>query len=403
MKTTAFSLIFLLFLLSGSLLSAQTFTNYTTSNGLPSDNVLCVTTDSNSVAWFGTQNGVARFDGETWITYTIENGLLNNYINCIAADQNNDIWVGTDYGVNVYDGTQWHSYTVANGLIDNMVTCLGAASDGSIWIGTNSGVSHFNGTTWQNYTTANGLPVNMISVIKGDPDGNIWFGTWLGGLAKFDGATFQTFTTADSLVDNNISAIAFDENGNAWIGTYLGISEFTKTGQWMANFRTASVTLPLYIKDLSFDSKGVLWAGVYDDYTHAGGIIKKSDLTWTAYTTTEGLVNNMVQKLAIDADDIIWIATGSGVSRLKDQNSGIGSETIDAITLFPNPVSNTLYLKGTRLPNEIILFDVTGKNLLRFAGETCNGKLDLSALKPGLYFLSMLVDSVKITKKVMVQ
>ncbi|MDD4552759.1 MAG: two-component regulator propeller domain-containing protein [Bacteroidales bacterium] len=403
MKTTVFSFLFSLFLLSGSLLSAQTFTNYTTSNGLPSDNVLCITTDNNSMTWVGTQNGVARFDGESWVTYTKENGLLDNYINCIAADKNNHIWAGTDYGVNVFDGTQWSSYTVADGLIDDMVTCLGAASDGSIWIGTNSGASHFNGSTWQNYTTGNGLPVNMISAIKSDSDGNIWFGTWLGGLAKFDGTTFITFTTADSLVDNNISAIAFDGNGNAWIGTYLGISELTKTGQWVANFRTSSVTLPLYVKDLSFDSKDVLWIGVYDDYTHAGGIIKKSDLTWTAFTAADGLVNNMVQKLAIDAEDIIWIATGSGVSRLKDQNSGIGSEAVDAITLFPNPVSSTLYLKGSRLPDEIILFDVTGKYMLRQTGETCNSKLDLSSLKPGLYFLSMVVNSVKITKKVMVQ
>lgn len=41
----------------------QTFTNYTTADGLVDNNVLCATSQGSGVMWFGTQNGISKFDG----------------------------------------------------------------------------------------------------------------------------------------------------------------------------------------------------------------------------------------------------------------------------------------------------------------------------------------------------
>ena len=103
---------------STNLLVAQEFTNYTTSNsGLP-DNYINggVAIDQNNDKWFGTGAGVAKFDDDSWTVYTTADGLTDDYTTCISVDVNNNIWVGTDLGANKFDGTSWTSYTSADGF-----------------------------------------------------------------------------------------------------------------------------------------------------------------------------------------------------------------------------------------------------------------------------------------------
>ena len=47
-------------------LKAQTFTNYTTANGMPHLNVNCLTEDASGNMWFGTYEGVSKYDGVNW-------------------------------------------------------------------------------------------------------------------------------------------------------------------------------------------------------------------------------------------------------------------------------------------------------------------------------------------------
>lgn len=68
------------------LLPAQTFrfTQFTTHNGLPIDNVYAAAQDSNSFLWFGTDFGIARFDGNRFDNYYKTNGLLNKAVTDIV-------------------------------------------------------------------------------------------------------------------------------------------------------------------------------------------------------------------------------------------------------------------------------------------------------------------------------
>ena len=91
----------------GVLGNAQTFTNYTSSDGLLADNVNAVDTDANNTIWFGTQNGVSEYDGSTWVDHTnaIDAGLIDDNIQALTVMSNGDIWVGTDFGASVYSGS----------------------------------------------------------------------------------------------------------------------------------------------------------------------------------------------------------------------------------------------------------------------------------------------------------
>lgn len=70
-------------------------TNFTTEDGLPSNEIYCVFQDSKGFIWVGTDKGVARYDGYSFITYTTQDGLTDNLIFGIVEDSKGNIWFTT--------------------------------------------------------------------------------------------------------------------------------------------------------------------------------------------------------------------------------------------------------------------------------------------------------------------
>ena len=160
---------------------AQKWTNYTTTDGLADNFVTSIAIDVHGNKWFGTYNGVSKFDGSNWTTYRFNNtanGLVNNWVNAIIIDVKGDIWFGTNGGVSKFDGANWTTYTTKDGLTENAVEIAFAIDDlGNKWFGTNHiGVSKFDGTHWTTYTTKDGLADDWVQSICIDSQGNKWFG-----------------------------------------------------------------------------------------------------------------------------------------------------------------------------------------------------------------------------------
>jgi len=96
---------------------------------------------------------VSKYDGTTWTTYTTTNSLASNNVYAIGIDSAGIKWFGTDNGVSKYDGTTWTTYSRADGLASNNVYAIGIDSAGIKWFGTDVGVSKYDGTTWTNWST----------------------------------------------------------------------------------------------------------------------------------------------------------------------------------------------------------------------------------------------------------
>ncbi len=82
------------------------FQSVTSKDGLSQNDVNCILQDNMGFMWFGTNDGLNRFDGYDFKSYHFDvdtnNGLNSNLINCIAEDNYGNIWVGTsDSGVNI--------------------------------------------------------------------------------------------------------------------------------------------------------------------------------------------------------------------------------------------------------------------------------------------------------------
>jgi ligand-binding sensor domain-containing protein len=397
--------------LIGATSFAQTFTNYTTVDGLLSDNVICLDVDASDAIWFGTQLGVSVFDGVTWTDHTValDSGLVDNNILAIYVASSGDVWAGTDFGASVYSGGSWTTYTTADGLGNNQIKCITEDLDGDIWFGTNNGASEFNGTTWTSLGTAEGLPFGGVATMTVHSNGDIWMGTGLSGVKIYDGAAFTELTTADGLVDDRIRSILFDSADERWVATSEGISVFDNGNAHSTN-HTIIFTLPAPdtlnpMEDLKMDSEGIVWAGVYVDYlVTEGGVCAYNGNDWIEFHESDGLIGPVVRALAIDGTDAVWIATSTGVSKLTDHSVGI--TTPDAITnfsVYPNPVKDLLTLSFSD-ESEVSNIEIyaTSMQLVKSISLDANQNeisFSVADLTSGVYF----VRAGATTQKVLVQ
>ncbi len=378
---------------------AQTFTNYTTTEGLINNSVNCLVVDGDDNLWFGTQEGISKFDGNTWTNMDVNThpDLVHNTILAIEVDTDGNLWVGTDFGVSKFDGIDWTTYTEDDGLADSRIKYINQDGDGNIWFANNDGISVFDGTNWMSYTMADGLPFGGTSFVTFDAAGNKWLGTGLGGVLKFDGNTFTEITEDEGLLSDKIRSIAIDENNYKWVGTSDGVSVLDNADQFAFNHEFI-FTLPPPdelnpIEDIQIDSKGRVWVGVYVDYlVTEGGVSMYDGTSWVQYEVDDGLVGPVVRRLAIDSQDNVWVATSSGVTKISEIPMAVLDEALlREVEIFPNP--------ATHIVNFLVPEELIGKtyDLCNFLGMPIqSGKidrdklvLDVSTVAPSCYFLAV--------------
>ncbi len=157
-------------------------------NTLVSNEVWSAAADSDHI-WVGTMRGVSRYNkkADTWTTYTTEDGLASNEISSVCVD-GSSVWFGSDNGVTVYDKEtgKWVTYTMEDGLASNSITCIARSSD-AVWIGTfDAGLMRYDkkAGTWRAYARKDGLVHDCVLSVS--VDGNkIWIGTQ-SGLSRYD-------------------------------------------------------------------------------------------------------------------------------------------------------------------------------------------------------------------------
>jgi ligand-binding sensor domain-containing protein len=350
MKKITISIISACLLIISTTISAQTFTNYTTSNGLPHNNVNCLVEDTAGNMWFGTQDGIAKFDGVgTWTYFTTTSHplLVDNVITAIGVDNDNNIWVGTDYGASVFDGVNFTSYTTVDGLGHNRINYINQAANGDIWFGEFSGATVYDGVSFTAYGTGDGLPFGGVNYIDFDSNDDVYMASGLGGFIKYDG-TFTIYNTGNGLLSNNVRSITVDAADNKWIGTAQGVSVFDNNNTLVESHTIMYVlpppdTLNLVV-DVKINSLGAVWSGIYVDYlVTVGGVAVYGGAQWDDYDMSDGLVGPVIRKLEIDRNDNVWVATSTGVSKISGITDINDNEFIaNTFTVFPNPTNNVL-------------------------------------------------------------
>ena len=179
------------------------FTHISAEQGLSQASVNCILEDSKGYMWFGTQDGLNKYNGYEMVVYKHDpsdsNSLSGNYIECLYEDSKGIIWVGTRGGglnsfnpflnrFSHFDNDPKDSSSISS----HQIKCIFEDKKGTYWVGTTFGLNSFNGKTnvFKKYIheTDDTLSINGFKVesIYRDKKERLWVCTLDGGLNLFD-------------------------------------------------------------------------------------------------------------------------------------------------------------------------------------------------------------------------
>jgi len=121
--------------------SSYRFKNYTIADGLSQSSVSTIVQDKYGALWFGTQDGLNRFDGQSFENFLSDNttGIENSYIHTSIKDKNGNLWFGTANGLTQYNPSteQFKSFQLKSGYALQVET-ITQDDKGNLWFGTSS-------------------------------------------------------------------------------------------------------------------------------------------------------------------------------------------------------------------------------------------------------------------------
>jgi Predicted periplasmic ligand-binding sensor domain len=206
------------------------FEKFTYNDKLPSNSVTRIYNDKEGYMWFGTKDGLCRFDGydtKIFRSSALTPGKLsNNEIRCIAEDNNQQLWIGTYEGINIINKANYSIKHLDNKIIrKELINSILTDSKGFVWIGTsNNGVIKMDAKTgeFEQFTSGNNsrlkLKSNNVTHIYQDKKGQIWVSLWKNGLCYIDKDYKQISYMPRIGTDNNPFRVFQDKSGTYWIG-----------------------------------------------------------------------------------------------------------------------------------------------------------------------------------------
>lgn len=316
----------------------------------PSNSVQRIFQDKDGYLWFGTLDGLCRYDAYRLLTFRSNlnnpNLLTNNEITCISEDENNNLWVGTKEGLNILNRETFRIVHLNDSTIRREhIRSILTASDGTIWVGVGNGIYRYNSNfeVIKRYTSGSAtasLPSNGVNAITEDAEGNIWVLLWRGGLHKYNKAddSFIHYPTVGTT--NNPFRIFQDNHHQYWICTWGdGIFRFDPSQKGQEMYKSQQIfnkerqqPEDTFFSIVQDDSQGYIWAmsfsGLYAlEYVNDGSV-KQADISHLFKET-----NNIFSEIIKDRSGNLWIgAFSEGAFTINFNKPEIQNYPLKAIT-----------------------------------------------------------------------
>lgn len=315
------------------------FRHLTLEDGLSNSNINCIVQDSTGFIWFGTENGLNKFDGYKFTTYFSDanqpNSLYSNEILSMLVDSDGELWIGTFQGLfryqEKYDNFEHIRIDSINLLNANIpVYSIFEDNNKMLWIGTSgNGLIKYHKrlgiqkTFFHQSDNPYSISSNYIFTIFQDSHKHLWIGTSDNGLEYFEQETGRFFNykpIKNIKYQQNVNAILkiFERNDSTFlIGTRGdGLFIFNNTSHtfrpYVFKVNNSESVRPNEIYSIYRDKKNGLWIS-----THGKGLylIKENGTTQRLEhqnNVSTSLINNNVRKIFEDRQGNLWVVSYQG-------------------------------------------------------------------------------------------
>jgi signal transduction histidine kinase/ligand-binding sensor domain-containing protein/CheY-like chemotaxis protein len=346
---------------------SETFTRYqhdpADTNSLIDDEVMTIVSspDEPDVIWIGSRDwpegitsGVSRLDitTNTFTHFTTDNGLSSNSIRDLAFTPDGTLWV-MDVGgsLNRFDKEK-NTFSPFFSEIAFEASHAGELfvdREGMIWIGAPGGMARFNletqrfssqETTYERNNEHGGT--GIISLLE-DRTGVFWIGTG-DGLFTYDRST-QRLTRFEPHIDGSVMAIYEDRSGIIWIGSTEGLVKLVRRHNPFTTYENERIDLSTlgWVYPITEDNQGRIWLstinGLYRINRASETIIQYPDAVNSLYKDSDGILwggrcrgallrinpheSYEIQRFYHDPDDPESLGTGCLNEPLEDKSGNL--------------------------------------------------------------------------------
>lgn len=327
---------------------------YTTNQGLASNNIITLYQAESGSIFIGTYDGgvckylpqleLNNYKGSVFQTISTQHGLSNNRVLSIIQDREKNIWIGTFFNLNQYFDEQFEIYGENEGLPNSLVWSVIEGANNDYWIGTEGGLFQFIPDAYQvpeqqsenliitpknplnlksnknksayrfiRHTGKDGQVLNTSALYR-DMKGNIWFTDFGQGVSRLNPLTgdIKQYSTDNGLPVNEVYCINGDKDGNVWIGTNkAGVLKFDINTEAFVQYTTDEGLGSNQIYTIYRDSKDRMWLGglsgnltLYDpnNLPKTGGLFK-------TFSEKNGYASKFTICITEDGQGNIWFGT----------------------------------------------------------------------------------------------
>lgn len=339
------------------------FHHITSKDGLSQSEVYCFLKDSRGFMWFGTVDGLNRFDGYEIKIFNIEKNnptsLSNNTIRSILEDKFGRIWIGTDDGLNMYNPKSETIEQIIPVSISSQKLSIRALLiyNEYLYLGTERGL--FRIKIKESYPKEQLVDLQKISLnsITKDLNFNILTlkqsnlgGFWLQTSSTICRIIIESYSSKAVNVETVLSGSSFgffdlieDSTENLWITTTAeGLLRYNLKSKEKTFFKSSDTNFSissLKCSSIVLDNNGNIWVGTFDNGINLIPNDQKNNyeiqfkqIKHNPYNPSS-LNSNLIRKIYLSSDNILWVGTiGAGINYHDVEQKNFNHFRINSLT-----------------------------------------------------------------------
>jgi signal transduction histidine kinase/ligand-binding sensor domain-containing protein/DNA-binding response OmpR family regulator len=314
--------------------ASPSFRYLTIADGLSQNAVLAIVQDRQGFLWFGTKDGLNRYDGHSFQVYRHDpfdpHSLSGNSVTALFEDRDGHLWVGTEGGtLDRFDRDRetFHHQNLAAGAAINAIA---QGTGGELWVATNGdGLARLDplGKTdgepaveWYRNDPENAATLgdDMVYALLVDRGGTLWVGRGKGldrlgpGARSFVAYGVDPESATGLMDDRGVTALLEDRQGRLWMGLASGISMLDvdrgRITHHYHRYRTFRFGWG-QVKAILEDRAGLLWFATPAELMRFDPSAGAFEYLRHDPQALRGISSDVPTALLQDRSEVIWVGT----------------------------------------------------------------------------------------------